>query len=284
MKFDYEMIGTGDKVIVIETGIGNAFYDWYPVVEELKEDYRILLYHRLGYGKSDRPNTERTTHHIASELYHLTEELNIPKCLLIGHSFGGLCVQHFAALYPEKVEAVLLVDSASYNLAQLEQLDTPFMNAHISIEKLVEMSLTASKKSQETLLENNKESIASHQLFLDDTALKAYTEFVSSPVLNQTVAEEFSCWILDGETIKALNSFPNVPLKVICRDLQVSIENWCKGGVPEEEAVCHDNHWRKLQVELSELTEDGELLVAKDCDHMIHIENPQLIIKTIKSF
>ena len=52
LNFDYKILGKGKTVLVIETGIGSSFYDWYSLVEDLKEDFTIVLYHRCGYGKS----------------------------------------------------------------------------------------------------------------------------------------------------------------------------------------------------------------------------------------
>ena len=55
LDLDYRIIGKGKTVLVIETGIGSSFYDWHSIVQELKEDFTIVLYHRLGYGKSQAP-------------------------------------------------------------------------------------------------------------------------------------------------------------------------------------------------------------------------------------
>ncbi len=45
--------------------------------------------------------------------------------ILIGHSYGGLCAQHFAMLHEDKLQALILVDSTSMNLHRLDELHLP---------------------------------------------------------------------------------------------------------------------------------------------------------------
>ena len=45
--------------------------------------------------------------------------------ILIGHSYGGLCAQHFAMLHEDKSQALILVDSTSMNLHRLDELHLP---------------------------------------------------------------------------------------------------------------------------------------------------------------
>ena len=282
--FDYKVIGSGEKTIVIETGIGNSYYEWYPLIDQIKDEFTIVLYHRLGYGNSQLPITVRTTNNIAEELKQLLDLLEINSFILVAHSFGGLCAQHFAMLYPEMIEGVMLIDSASYNLAELEELDTPFLNDYCSIEKMVEMSLDFSRKSKDELVEMSKNSIEKFENILSKEDMNGYINFISSSDKNKTVSDEFANWITDGNDIKKLNCFPNVPLKVICRDYQVSVDNWSKSGIPIEEAQIHDLHWRKLQEELCDLSIESELIVAVGSDHMIHNEKPDIIIEVLNSF
>ena len=49
LDLEYKIIGKGETVLVIETGIGGSFYSWYPFIEEIKEDFTVVLYHRAGY-------------------------------------------------------------------------------------------------------------------------------------------------------------------------------------------------------------------------------------------
>jgi len=42
--------------------------------------------------------------------------------ILVGHSFGGMCVLNFAKLYPEMVKSLVLVDSSPVEMYKVENL------------------------------------------------------------------------------------------------------------------------------------------------------------------
>lgn len=71
----------------------------------------ILIYDRLGYGKSDAmPTHERETNYMELEadiLNELLVALNITDAILFGHSDGGTISLIAAAKYPEKIKAVI---------------------------------------------------------------------------------------------------------------------------------------------------------------------------------
>ncbi len=121
--------GTGSQIVVIQTGMGCSFYDWMPIAEKLALNYKVILFHRPGYGKSELDDELRTTLQAAKEVHELLHVLAIRQPLiLVGHSYGGLCTQQFAMLYPEQLKAVVLVDSTSMNLQRLDDLDLPVSN------------------------------------------------------------------------------------------------------------------------------------------------------------
>jgi len=237
----------------------------------------------LGYGRSEETETRRTTHNIATELYELVNTLEIDKFILLAHSFGGLCAQHFALLYPNKLSGMILLDSASPRLIELEELDTPFLNEHCSIDAMISMNLAFSKKNKEEMLKLQENSIKKNKKKLSKDDFKAYTEFVSSSVFYETVTNEFSKWRHDGEEIQKLRLVNDIPTKIICRDEQISADNWHKNGVPKIEAEIHEKHWRYLQEDLQSLSSQSELIIATGCDHMIHLEQPELVYKTVES-
>ncbi|KQT26115.1 alpha/beta hydrolase [Chryseobacterium sp. Leaf405] len=71
----------------------------------------ILIYDRLGYGKSfPMLSHERKNNYMQSEadlLNDLLNELNIKETILFGHSDGGTIALIAASKYPEKVKATI---------------------------------------------------------------------------------------------------------------------------------------------------------------------------------
>ncbi len=83
----------------------------FPEKLALQTQCNVLVYDRLGYGKSfPMPTYERENNYIEHEadlLNCLLKELNINDIILFGHSDGGTIALIFAAKYPEKVTATL---------------------------------------------------------------------------------------------------------------------------------------------------------------------------------
>lgn len=285
INYEYKIIGNGHITLVIDVGIGNSFYDWYPLIEEIKDYFTVIVYHRQGYGRSSLPQSSRTTRNIAYELNTMLKEIGIEeKYILMGHSFGGLCVQQYAKMYPNEIKAVILLDSTSYNLEQLEDLDTPIINSYTSIDQMVALCNELSLKSREELTSQNTDMISKYEKYVDGEELQNVIEFFGNPNLHKTVADEFANWIHDEEDIKSMGRFPDIPLRVIARDKIISIRNWMRYDIPEGEAVRHENKWRELQEELALLSNQGELIIASDSDHLIYIDRPDVVIECLKEF
>lgn len=83
----------------------------FPEKLALQTQCNVLVYDRLGYGKSFPMLTyERENNYMEHEadlLNCLLKELNINDIILFGHSDGGTIALIFAAKYPEKVIATL---------------------------------------------------------------------------------------------------------------------------------------------------------------------------------
>lgn len=83
----------------------------FPEKLALQTQCNVLVYDRLGYGKSfPMPTYERENNYMEQEadlLNDLLKELNIHDIILFGHSDGGTIALIFAAKYPEKVTATL---------------------------------------------------------------------------------------------------------------------------------------------------------------------------------
>lgn len=280
---EYKIWGEGQDIIVFENGLGGPFYDWHFVVEEIKKHARLIGYHRTGCGKSDIAKENRDTRQIAKELNSLLDELGInEKVILVGHSFGGLCVQHFARLYPERVKGVILLDSTSMNFKRLYSQDLPVMDRELAIEKLTNGWLETSKKSREEIEAMSSGELLKERKLFPSLVQEEIIEFEALPNIYYTMAMEMLNWDKSSEDIKSSGDFPNVPLTVIARDIEVSVASFVKYDIPEDEARIYENVWRELIIEQTMLSNDSEFIVAHGSDHCIQLEKPIIVIECIK--
>jgi 3-oxoadipate enol-lactonase len=87
---------------------------WDGVVPPLTQHADVLTYDCRGHGRSGRPKMKFTPELFAADLAHLLDHVNWPRVTLAGCSMGG-CVAHaFAGAYPDRVQALALIDTTAW--------------------------------------------------------------------------------------------------------------------------------------------------------------------------
>ena len=110
----YESYGDGFPLI-LAYGLGGNTGQWHPQISALSEGRRLILWDPRGHGQSESP-PERNKYNLdisAKDLLGLMEHLGIPKAYVGGLSMGGAIATRFTLAYPEKVAALLIIDSAT---------------------------------------------------------------------------------------------------------------------------------------------------------------------------
>jgi pimeloyl-ACP methyl ester carboxylesterase len=103
--------GSGGPTVLFESGIAATNLNWCRIQETVSRFTHTASYDRGGLGWSSPASSARTPGNIAIELHAMLEGAGIkPPYVLVGHSFGGLVMRRYAALYPEDVAGVVLVD------------------------------------------------------------------------------------------------------------------------------------------------------------------------------
>jgi pimeloyl-ACP methyl ester carboxylesterase len=104
-------MGEGAPTVVLEAGISATSLSWLLVQPAVARFARVLAYDRAGLGWSGAARIERAPSALARELHSVLEAAHAAApFIVVGHSFGGLIAQSFAALYPDETAGVVLVD------------------------------------------------------------------------------------------------------------------------------------------------------------------------------
>ncbi|HKH10753.1 MAG TPA: alpha/beta hydrolase [Rubrobacter sp.] len=107
-------VGQGSPTVVLDAGSGGFSAQWVRVQREVSGTTRVCAYDRAGMGWSEMGPDPRDAKQVSSELHALLEGAGIEgPYVLVGHSFGGLYMQTYAARYPDEVAGVTLVDSST---------------------------------------------------------------------------------------------------------------------------------------------------------------------------
>jgi pimeloyl-ACP methyl ester carboxylesterase len=112
-------LGAGEPTVLFESG-GSDWSDTWALVQPLAaRRTRACAYDRAGLGHSDPARLPRTPAAIVEDLHALVAEARLPTPLvLVGHSFGGFNVKLYAALYPQDVAGLVLVDPSEERAAE----------------------------------------------------------------------------------------------------------------------------------------------------------------------
>ncbi len=116
LRLHYETSGSGKYPVVLVHGYGMSSAVWEKVLPLLPSDYRLFAVDLRGFGRSDKPDNGYSCLELADDLGQFLDALGLPRAVLIGHSFGGLVIQHFAARYPGRVLALVLCNTFAATL------------------------------------------------------------------------------------------------------------------------------------------------------------------------
>jgi len=103
--------GRGDALVLLHGWIGSGAL-WDLMIPELARDFRVVAPDLPGHGGSGVPAAfSFDLEGFSRFLEELREALDIPHFIPVGHSMGGSIALHYAARYPHRVSALVLIDT-----------------------------------------------------------------------------------------------------------------------------------------------------------------------------
>ncbi|MCY1528956.1 hypothetical protein D9M68_640790 [compost metagenome] len=132
-------------------GTSASLHTWEAWATALKTQRRVISLDLPGFGLTGPfPDGDYHIQHYSRFLAALLQQMQVPRVVLAGNSFGGQLAWQFALDYPQRVERLILVDAAGYprnatsvpigfRLAQVPAL-APLM-ANILPRKMIEASV-----------------------------------------------------------------------------------------------------------------------------------------------
>ncbi len=108
----YSSPGKARLVLIHSLALDNSF--WNGVIGELRRDFEILACDCRGHGHSDRWPGPYSTQLFAEDIAAILDDCGWPAATLAGCSMGGCVAQAFAGAYPERTQAVGLIDTTAW--------------------------------------------------------------------------------------------------------------------------------------------------------------------------
>ena len=110
-ELDIRDRGSGEPVVFVHGGMGD---ECAAVVKEpaLADHYRVIDYHRRGWGNSERPEGPVSIEQQAADCRAVMHHLGVDRAHLAGQSYGGVILLQLAHDAPEAVHSLALLEPA----------------------------------------------------------------------------------------------------------------------------------------------------------------------------
>jgi 3-oxoadipate enol-lactonase len=116
----YRFDGAADKpVLILSNSIATDLTMWDDNVAALARHFRVLRYDTRGHGGSDAPPGAYSLDRLGRDVLELMDRLDIRRAHFLGLSLGGYIGQWLGVRAPERIERLILSNTAPY-------LDGPF--------------------------------------------------------------------------------------------------------------------------------------------------------------
>ncbi len=108
----YEVHGEG-PVILLTHGYSATAEMWRGQIAPLSKKYKLVLWDMRGHGRSDYPEdmSEYSEAKTVADMAALLDAVGARQAIVGGLSLGGYMSLAFHATHPERVEALLIVDT-----------------------------------------------------------------------------------------------------------------------------------------------------------------------------
>jgi 3-oxoadipate enol-lactonase len=117
LEIHYMDEGTGIPLILLH-GLSDSSVFWKPLINELSEEYRIIVPDLRGHGNSSK-DVSISLELFTGDLYNLLDNLKIKNAHIFGFSLGALIAENFSLKYSQFVNSMVLFSAFSYCKPQL---------------------------------------------------------------------------------------------------------------------------------------------------------------------
>lgn len=125
VQIHYKTFGNGSPLLIINGGPGFSSEGFIPLAKALSKEHTTIIYDQRATGQSKiaKPDSSSVTMQLmTADIEALRKHLGYESWVVLGHSFGGIMANFYAAQHPERVEAMISSASGGLDLSLLKHL------------------------------------------------------------------------------------------------------------------------------------------------------------------
>ena len=122
-----EVEGSGPGLVLVH-GFGGAKEDFCDHTAALARDHTVVTFDHRGHGESDKP-ADRSAYsldRLAADTMQVADATGLDTFRLLGHSMGGMVARKVVLRAPDRVEALVMMDTCA---GPVEGLEPELMDA-----------------------------------------------------------------------------------------------------------------------------------------------------------
>lgn len=264
----YEVMGTGEPIVVIHGGPGLDHAYLQPGLDALANRHTLVYYDQRGTGRSVAALDSTTINLDAfvQDIEALRETLGYDRISVLAHSFGALIGLDYAARYPESLRALILMNPVEPGSRYLVE-QTARQQAAQTPEDSTELAALRSSEgfaARDAATLSQVYRVAFRQTLRDRSRIgELDLDLAESTADNgQDVAR------LLGGSLGQLDWWDRLP------------------GIPVPTLVLHGRHDAiplAVSQEIASALPEGRLVVL-DSGHFTYLEDPDGLVSAVSSF
>jgi pimeloyl-ACP methyl ester carboxylesterase len=114
VELDVEVSGSGPGLLLVH-GHGGAKEDFADHVDRLGQHNTVVVFDHRGHGSSDHPS-DAAAYSLArmrADTWAVADAVGLERFRVLGHSMGGMVVRRMPLEQPERIEALVLMDTCA---------------------------------------------------------------------------------------------------------------------------------------------------------------------------
>ena len=100
-------------VVVLSHSLACSMVMWRPQLDLLEPHFQVLRFDTRGHGSSDAPAGSYTLAQLVDDTIGILDELDFDRVYWVGLSMGGMIGQGLALDHPDRIERLVLADTAA---------------------------------------------------------------------------------------------------------------------------------------------------------------------------
>lgn len=262
MQLYHRVLGKGDPILILH-GLYGASDNWLSIGKQLAETHRVYLIDQRNHGKS--PHTPSHTYEdLKSDLKHFVEKNNLQKIILIGHSMGGKAAMFYATSFPEIIKQLIIVDISTrdYRIITNNIVQTTNHNLMLGAMNKLDLNAISSRSEALKILSRDIHNMEFCQFLLKNlkrTKSKTFKWKINLSAINANIDN-----MLEGVAFNQKH-FINYPVLFIKAE--------------KSKYIMDDDYFL-----IRKIFPKAEIVTIPNAGHWVHIEQPELLIKTIRYF